>query len=132
MATVADIKLYKWPHKLPPSPELVKQEMEKLGYIVYDLQTIPAWFERSAHSHDYDEIRGATEGVTTFHFEGIFPLTIEPGDILLIPGGIVHTVITHNDKPFTGFKGSTSGQRSVTEHGDGKGRTPDNSERWPQ
>ncbi len=118
---VPAILLYKWPHKVDATPELVKQEMERFGFKVYDLQTIPGWFERSSHSHDYDEIRGATEGTTTFHFEGLPPITIEAGDILVIPGGVPHTVISHNGKPFTGFKGSRSGERSVTEHGDGKG-----------
>ena len=116
-------KVHKWPHKVDPTPELVKKEMLNFGYEVYDLQTIPGWFERSSHSHDYDEIRGATEGCTTFYFEGQLPVTLEPGDILLIPGGIPHTVVTHNSKPFTGYKGSSTGIRSVTEHGDGKGRT---------
>lgn len=123
MKTAHDVKLYKWPHKVEPTPELVKQEMERFGFGVYDLQTIPGWFERSMHAHDYDEIRGATAGNTTFHFEGIPPVTLEPGDILLIPGGVPHTVISHNGKPFTAYKGSTSGVRSVTELGDGKGAT---------
>jgi len=118
------VKVFKWPHKEIPTEETVAREMQKYGYKVYDLQTIPAWFERSRHAHDYDEIRGAVAGVTTFHFdEG--PVTIEAGDILLIPGGIPHAVQTHNDKPFTAFKGSGSGERSVSEHGDGKGSVED-------
>lgn len=108
------IKLYKWPHKVDPTPELVKTEMEKFGYIVYDLQTIPPWFERSSHTHDYDEIRGATSGVTTFHFPED-TITIEAGDILLIPAGVPHEVISHNSRPFTAYKGSTTGERKVTE-----------------
>ena len=125
MATpkVNDVKIFKWPHKEPPTPESVKREMERFGFGVYDLQTIPGWFERSAHAHDYDEIRGVTAGNTTFHFQGLLPLTLEPGDILLIPGGIPHEVISHNGNPFTAYKGSTTGARSVTEHGDGKGAT---------
>ncbi|MBM3382123.1 MAG: cupin domain-containing protein [Betaproteobacteria bacterium] len=114
------VKIFKWPHKEAPTEESVAREMERLGYKVYDLQTIPPWFERSRHAHDYDEIRGAVAGVTTFHFDA-GPVTIEAGDILLIPGGIPHAVQTHNDKPFTAYKGSTSGVRSVTELGDGKG-----------
>lgn len=114
------VKVHKWPYKTPPTEEAVAQEMEKYGYGVYDLQTIPPWFERSRHAHDYDEIRGATDGVTTFHFDD-GPVTIEAGDILLIPAGVAHEVITHNGKPFSAYKGSTTGQRSVTEHGDGKG-----------
>jgi len=94
--------------------------MGDYGYRVYDLQTIPPWFERSRHSHDFDEIRGAVEGVTTFHFDD-GPVTIEAGDILFIPAGIAHEVRTHNEKPFTAFKGSSTGERSVTEHGDGTG-----------
>jgi mannose-6-phosphate isomerase-like protein (cupin superfamily) len=116
------IKVLKWPHKVDPTAETVKVEMEKHGYKTYDLQTIPPWFERSSHAHDYDEIRGAVEGVTTFHF-GDMPVTIEPGDILFIPAGIPHMVLTHNSKPFTAYKGSITGIRSVSELGDGKGST---------
>lgn len=121
---VNNVQVFKWPHKEAPTPESVKQEMEKFGFGVYDLQTIPGWFERSSHAHDYDEIRGVTAGNTTFYFEGSLPLTLEPGDILLIPGGIPHKVVSHNGNPFTAYKGSTTGVRSVTEHGDGKGATP--------
>lgn len=110
------VKLIKWPHKTEPTEEAVKQEMDKHGFKVYDLQTIPPWFERSLHAHDYDEIRGAISGVTTFHFED-GPLTIEAGDILIVPGGIPHEVKTHNGNPFTAFKGSSTGERSVTELG---------------
>jgi mannose-6-phosphate isomerase-like protein (cupin superfamily) len=121
MSEVQKVTVYKWPHKAAPTPESVKKEMLQFGFEVYDLQTIPPWFERSSHSHDYDEIRGATEGCITFYFEGMLPLTLEAGDILLIPGGIPHTVISHNANPFVAYKGSRSGKRSVTEHGDGKG-----------
>ena len=114
------IKVIKWPHKEKPDRESVAAEMEKYGYGVYDLQTIPAWFERSRHSHDYDEIRAAVEGVTTFHFDD-GPVTIEAGDILFIPAGVHHEVRTHNPNPFTAYKGSINGERSVSEHGDGKG-----------
>lgn len=118
------VRVIKWPHKEAPTAESVAAEMQKHGYKVYDLQTIPPWFERSRHAHDYDEIRGAVAGVTTFHFDD-FPVTIEAGDILFIPGGIPHAVQTHNNKPFTAYKGSMSGERSVTELGDGKGSLED-------
>lgn len=114
------VQLFKWPHQEEPTEERVQLEMKKFGFKAYDLQTIPGWFERSPHAHDYVEIRAAVEGCTTFHFEEL-PITLEPGDIIIIPGGIVHTVKTHNGKPFTAFKGSASGERHVTEHGDGKG-----------
>ena len=118
------VRVIKWPHNEAPTEASVAAEMDKFGYKVYDLQTIPPWFERSRHSHDYDEIRGAVSGVTTFHFDEM-PVTIEPGDILFIPAGIPHSVKTHNDKPFTAYKGSLSGSRSVTEHGDGRGSLED-------
>lgn len=110
------IKLIKWPHKEEPTEESVKREMEKFGYKVYDLQTIPGWFARSMHTHDYEEIRGAVSGVTTFHFQGAeVPITIEAGDILFIPAGVPHEVITHNARPFTAYKGSVTGERKVSE-----------------
>jgi mannose-6-phosphate isomerase-like protein (cupin superfamily) len=59
--------------------------------------------------------------VITFHFDG-GPVTIEAGDILIIPGGVPHEVRVHNERPFRAYKGSVSGKRSVTELGDGKGR----------
>ncbi len=115
------ISLYKWPRKEPPTEETVRAEMEKHGFQVYDLQTVPPWFERSRHAHDYTEIRGAVEGVITFHFDdGV--VTIEAGDILIIPGGMPHEVKVHNDRPFRAFKGSENGKRSVSELADGKGR----------
>ncbi len=114
------IKVIKWPYKEIPTEEKVKQEMEKYGFKVYDLQTVPGWFERSLHSHDYDEIRGAVEGVITFHFD-FGPVTIEAGDILIIPGGIPHEVKVHNPNPFKAFKGSITGERKVTEWSDAKG-----------
>ncbi|MEY4065665.1 MAG: hypothetical protein RIR26_1873 [Pseudomonadota bacterium] len=118
------VKVFKWPHKNVPTESAVAAEMERHGFKTYDLQTIPPWFERSRHAHDYEEIRGAVAGVTTFHFdEG--PITIEAGDILIIPGGVPHAVQTHNDKSFTAFKGSRSGERSVTEWGDGSGSVED-------
>lgn len=120
----SSVKVIKWPHKEAPTEQNVAAEMQKYGYKVYDLQTIPPWFERSRHAHDYAEIRAAVAGVTTFHFDE-FPVTIEAGDILIIPGGIPHAVRTHNDKPFTAYKGSLSGERSVTEHGDGRGSVED-------
>ena len=117
------VQVMKWPHAEEPTAERVAEEMKKFGYGVYDLQTVAPWFERSRHAHDEPEIRGAVEGVITFHFDE-FPVTIEAGDILLIPGGLPHEVITHNGKPFRAYKGSTSGVRKVTEHGDGKGNSP--------
>ena len=114
------VKVYKWPHEIEPTEELVKEEMKKFGYAVYDLQTLPGWFKRSDHAHDYEEIRAAVRGCTTFHFDN-YPVTIEPGDIIIIPAHIQHMVISHNGNPFSAFKGNTVGKRSVTEHGDGKG-----------
>lgn len=114
-------KLLKWPHKFPPTEELVAAEMATHGFKTYDLQTIPGWFERSSHSHDIPEIRGAVAGVTTFYFPDLPPISIEPGDILFIPAGVPHEVKTHNPHPFTGYKGSLTGERRVTEFGDGKG-----------
>src|SRR5262245_44771263 len=118
------VKLFKWPHKEAPTEESVSKAMSGLGYKVYDLQTVPPWFERSRHAHDHDEIRGAVSGVITFHFDE-FPVTIEGGDILLVPGGIPHEVISHNGQPFSAYKGSPSGERKVSEHGDGKGAVED-------
>jgi len=114
------VKLMKWSYKEDPTAESVSQEMKRFGYSVYDLQTVAPWFERSRHAHDEPEIRGAVAGVITFHFDGL-PITIEAGDILLIPGGLAHEVISHNSRPFSAFKGSLSGQRKVTEHADAKG-----------
>ena len=114
------VTVHKWPHQHEPDADLVAQEMQRFGFKSYDLQTVPPWFLRSRHSHDEEEIRGAVDGVITFHFdEG--PITIEAGDILIIPGGVAHEVKTHNGRPFSAFKGSRSGQRRVSEHGDGSG-----------
>lgn len=118
------IILHKWPHKRAPSAESVSAEMKQFGYAVYDLQTVPPWFERSRHAHDEPEIRGAVEGVVTFHFDG-GPVTIEAGDILIIPGGLPHVVKSHNGRPFSAFKGSLSGVRYVTELADGRGSVED-------
>lgn len=114
------VKLMKWGRKEDPTAETVAEEMRRFGYTVYDLQTVAPWFERSRHAHDEPEIRGAVSGVITFHFDDA-PVTIEAGDILLIPGGLAHEVIGHNSRPFTAYKGSLSGQRKVTEHADGRG-----------
>ena len=114
------VSLHKWPHHHGPTADNVADEMAQLGFKTYDLQTVPAWFVRSRHSHDEEEIRGAVDGVITFHFdEG--PVTIEGGDILIIPGGVAHEVKVHNARTFSAYKGSRSGIRQVTEHGDGKG-----------
>jgi mannose-6-phosphate isomerase-like protein (cupin superfamily) len=118
------VQLVKWSRKQTPTADSVADEMRRYGYKVYDLQTVPAWFERSRHAHDEPEIRGAVDGVITFHFDD-FPVTIEAGDILLIPGGIAHEVIGHNGNTFTAYKGSLSGERRVTEHGDGSGSVED-------
>ena len=118
------VKLVKWGRKEEPTAESVAEEMKKFGYTVYDLQTIPPWFERSRHAHDEPEIRGAVSGAITFHFDD-FPITIEGGDILLIPGGMAHEVIGHNGRSFSAYKGSLSGERKVTEHGDAKGSVED-------
>jgi mannose-6-phosphate isomerase-like protein (cupin superfamily) len=118
------VKLVKWPHKVAPTAESVSAAMVDYGYKVYDLQTVPAWFERSRHAHDEPEIRGAVDGVITFHFDE-YPVTIEAGDILLIPGGVAHEVIAHNGRTFSAFKGSLSGVRKVTEHADGSGSVED-------
>ena len=118
------VTVHKWPHKREPNADNVAEEMKRFGFKSYDLQTVPPWFQRSRHSHDEEEIRGAVDGVITFHFdEG--PVTIEAGDILVIPAGVAHEVITHNPRPFSAYKGSRSGVRSVTEHGDGRGSVED-------
>jgi mannose-6-phosphate isomerase-like protein (cupin superfamily) len=114
------VKLMKWGRKEEPTAELVAEEMRRFGYSVYDLQTVAPWFERSRHAHDEPEIRGAVSGTITFHFDE-FPVTIEGGDILLIPGRMAHEVVSHNSRPFSAYKGSLSGERKVTEHGDARG-----------
>ena len=81
------VKLIKWGRKEEPTAERVAEEMKRFGYNVYDLQTVAPWFERSRHAHDEPEIRGAVSGAITFHFDDL-PVTIEGGDILLIPGGL--------------------------------------------
>lgn len=114
------VTVRKWPHKFAPNADNVAAEMADFGFKSYDLQTVPPWFVRSRHCHDEEEIRGAVDGVITFHFdEG--PVTVEAGDILIIPGGVQHLVKTHNANTFTAYKGSRSGLRQVTEHGDGAG-----------
>jgi cupin superfamily acireductone dioxygenase involved in methionine salvage len=118
------VQLVKWPHKVAPTADSVAEAMRGYGYKVYDLQTVPAWFERSRHAHDEPEIRGAVDGVMTFHFDE-YPITIEAGDVLLIPGGVAHEVIAHNGRTFSAFKGSLSGERRVTEHADGAGSVED-------
>jgi mannose-6-phosphate isomerase-like protein (cupin superfamily) len=114
------VRVIKWPHKSEPTEATVSEQMEGLGFSVYDLQTVPGWFERSRHAHDEEEIRAAVSGVITFHFDD-GPVTVEAGDVLLIPAGVPHEVKVHNARSFTAFKGSRSGERHVTEHGDGKG-----------
>ena len=122
------VTLYKWPHKVDPTPDSVAEEMRRFGFTSYDLQTVAPWFDRSRHSHDEEEIRGAVDGVITFHFDD-GPVTIEAGDILIIPGGVAHEVITHNSRTFSAYKGSRSGVRSVTEHADGHGSVEDLAQR---
>ncbi len=118
------VTVYKWPHMHAPTPENVASEMAQFGFKSYDLQTVPGWFVRSRHCHDEEEIRGAVDGVITFHFDD-GPVTIEAGDILIIPGGVQHLVKTHNANTFTAYKGSRSGQRHVSEYGDGTGSVED-------
>ena len=79
------VQLLKWGRTEAPTAESVAEEMQGFGYAVYDLQTCAPWFERSRHAHDDPEIRGAVSGTMTFHFDD-FPITLEGGDILLIPG----------------------------------------------
>lgn len=125
------VTVHKWPHRHPPTEDTVAAEMKRFGFRSYDLQTVPPWFVRSRHSHDEEEIRGAVDGVITFHFdEG--PITIEAGDILIIPPGAAHEVRTHNANTFTAYKGSRSGERRVTEHADGKGSVEDLARRTPR
>jgi mannose-6-phosphate isomerase-like protein (cupin superfamily) len=114
------VKLRKWARMEEPTAESVSAEMKRFGYAVYDLQTVDPWFERDRHAHDEPEIRGAVSGAITFHFDDL-PITVEAGDILLIPGGLAHEVISHNARPFSAYKGSLSGERKVTEHERGKG-----------
>ncbi|HEY5595488.1 MAG TPA: cupin domain-containing protein [Nitrospiria bacterium] len=114
------VKLIKWGKKEEPTAESVAEEMRRFGYGVYDLQTVAPWFERDRHAHDEPEIRAAVSGAITFHFDE-YPITIEAGDILLIPGGMAHEVFSHNARPFSAYKGSLSGERKVTEHEHGKG-----------
>jgi mannose-6-phosphate isomerase-like protein (cupin superfamily) len=114
------VKLIKWGKKEEPTAESVAAEMKRFGYGVYDLQTVAPWFERDRHAHDEPEIRGAVSGVITFHFDDM-PITVEAGDILLIPGKLAHEVINHGSRPFSAYKGSVSGERKVTEMAQGKG-----------
>ena len=118
------VQLIKWGQTEDPTAESVASEMRRFGYTVYDLQTVNPWFERSRHSHQEPEIRAAVSGVITFHFDE-FPVTVEGGDILLIPGGLAHEVINHNGRPFSAYKGSQSGNRIVNEYADGRGSVED-------
>ncbi|WDT80843.1 MAG: AraC family ligand binding domain-containing protein [Candidatus Manganitrophus sp.] len=132
MATFPNgVKVIKWGRKEEPTAESVAEEMKRFGYTVYDLQTVAPWFERSRHAHDEPEIRGAVSGAITFHFDD-FPVTIEGGDILLIPGGLAHEVISHNGRPFSAYKGSLSGERKVTEHGDASGSVEQLARKGPR
>lgn len=122
------VLLHKWPLRQSPTESAVREQMSQYGFKTYDLQTVEPWFVRSRHAHDEEEIRGAVEGVITFHFdEG--PVTIEGGDILIIPPGVAHEVRVHNASSFSAFKGSRTGARSVTEHGDGSGSIEDLEQR---
>ena len=68
----------------------MRAEMSGLGFKCYDLQTVSRGSFEHRHSHDEEEIRGAVSGVITFHFdEG--PVTIEAGDILMIPAGVARS-----------------------------------------
>jgi cupin superfamily acireductone dioxygenase involved in methionine salvage len=125
------VTVHKWPHQSEPTAESVAEEMARFGFKSYDLQTVPPWFFRSRHAHDEEEIRGAVSGVTTFHFdEG--PVTLEAGDILIIPSGVQHEVRSHNGRTFSAYKGSRSGARHVTEHGDGRGSVEELTRRGEQ
>jgi mannose-6-phosphate isomerase-like protein (cupin superfamily) len=114
------VVLMKWRRKEEPTAESVADEMRRFGYTVYDLQTVDPWFERDRHAHEEPEIRGAVSGAITFHFDDL-PITVEAGDILLIPGRLAHEVISHNARPFSAYKGSLSGERKVQEHAESKG-----------
>ena len=124
MGMPSGVTVTKWPHLEPPTAERVAEQMRDLGFKVYDLQTVPAWFVRDRHSHDEEEIRAAVSGVITFHFDD-GTVTIEGGDILVIPAGVAHEVRTHNARTFSAYKGSRSGERKVTEHAAGKGSVED-------
>ena len=105
-------------------PESMRAEMSGLGFKCYDLQTVEPWFVRSRHSHDEEEIRGAVSGVITFHFdEG--PVTIEAGDILMIPAGVAPKLEFITRVSFPLLKGLVAGIRRVTEHADGSGSVED-------
>jgi cupin superfamily acireductone dioxygenase involved in methionine salvage len=120
MGMPGGVTVHKWPEKSEPTEASVAEAMRGYGFKVYDLQTVPAWFERDRHSHDEEEIRAAVAGVITFHFDD-GTVTLEAGDVLIIPGGVPHEVKVHNAGEFTAYKGSRSGERHVTEHGEGKG-----------
>ena len=124
MGMPGGVTVHKWPHQEPPTAEAVAAEMARFGFKTYDLQTVEPWFHRDRHAHDEEEIRGAVSGVITFHFDD-GPVTLEGGDILIIPAGVAHEVKTHNAHPFSAYKGSRSGERKVTEHGEGKGSVED-------
>jgi mannose-6-phosphate isomerase-like protein (cupin superfamily) len=124
------VRLIKWGLTEEPTAESVAEKMERFGYTVYDLQTVAPWFERSRDAHEEPEIRGAVSGVITFHFDE-FPVTVEGGDILLIPCGLAHEVINHNGRPFSAYKGSQSGRRIVSEQGDGRGSVEDIARNTP-
>src|SRR5688500_20389030 len=109
------VKLIKWPHQIAPTAESVSDAMKSHGYKVYDLQTVPAWYVRSRHAHDETEIRGAVDGVITIHIDE-YPVTIEAGDNLQIPGGDAHEVIDHNRHTFSAYKGSMSSDRKLNAH----------------
>ena len=64
-----EVTVHKWPHKNAPTSTTVALEMERVGFKTYDLQTVEPWFVRSRDSHDEQEIRGAVDGVITFHFD---------------------------------------------------------------
>ena len=91
------VALYKW-HKVEPTEQAMKNELESLGFKTYDLQTQILGLNVADMAMIMKKIRAAVSGCITFHFDE-FPVTIEAGDILVIPSGIPHHVIIHNSKP---------------------------------
>lgn len=57
------------------------------------------------HSHDHDEVIGVIEGRIDFGIEGK-RYTLEPGKILFLPAGTVHTADVPADRPVKYLIGS--------------------------